>query len=98
MRTDWTSSDHNAVKIRWRAPKAAAGERRAGKTKFDTRRADWELYVKTLHEYSRQNQEPLELESTGDIENMAASLTGVITDACSESMPRNRTFRRTNPW
>ena len=87
VRTEWKSSDHNAVEIRWRAPKAGAGERRAGKTKFDTRRADWELYVKTLPEYSLQNLEPLELESTGDVEHMAASLPGVITDACSESMP-----------
>ena len=66
VRTDWTSSDHNAVEIRLRAPKAAAGERRAGNTRFDTRRADWELYVKTLAEYSRQQLEPLELESAGD--------------------------------
>ena len=98
VRTDWTSSDHNAVEIRLRAPKAAEGERRAGNTRSDTRRTDWELYLKTLAEYSRQQLEPLELESAGDVEHVAATLTGVISDACSESMPRKRTFRRSNPW
>ena len=98
VRTDWMSSDHNAVVIRLSSPKAAAGERRAGNTRFDTRRADWEQYATTLAEHSRQQLEPLELGSAGDFVHMAATLSGVISDACSESMPRKRTFWRSNPW
>ncbi|CAK9834251.1 Retrovirus-related Pol polyprotein from type-1 retrotransposable element R1 (Fragment), partial [Anthophora retusa] len=98
VRCDWASSDHNAVEIRLMAPKAVGSEQSAEKPRFNTRRADWDLYSAKLSDLSRSRLEGIELDSPEKVESLASQLTGAIVDACSEAMPRKRKFRKSNPW
>jgi len=50
---EWTSSDHNSVDIRVRVPRAADNKRGERTGRFDTRRADWDLFSGNLRDLSR---------------------------------------------
>lgn len=98
VRSDWTTSDHRALDVRLQVPKAATGDRVIGPSRFATRRADWERFAEILTALSRDRLEGLVVDSAEDVETMATTLTSVLTDACVESMPRKKRFRKSNPW
>lgn len=98
VRTDWSTSDHRALDIRLRVPKAAGSEQSSGPRRFNTRKADWERFDEILKTLSRDRLEVLDLNSAEDVERMATTLTEVLTNACSQSMPRRVRFRKSNPW
>lgn len=98
VRDDWTTSDHNALDIRLRVPKAAVHDGLPETSRFNVKRADWDRFTQTLTELSGTRLEGLPLTSTLEVETMARTLTGVLTDACTESMPRRKHFRKSNPW
>lgn len=98
VREGWTTSDHNALDIEMRVPKAAGNDERPRTSRFDANRADWDRFAQILTDLSGTRLEGLPLESSGDVETMAGAVTSVLMDACAESMPRKRLFRRSNPW
>lgn len=98
VREDWTTSDHRAVDIRLRVPRAGGSDRRAATTRFDTRRANWERFADDLVQMSQLRLEVLDLTSSISVEHMARELSDVLLHACSAAMPRNRQFRKSNPW
>lgn len=98
VRCDWVTSDHRAVDISLGVQRAKAVEQGSAGTRFDIRRADWERYAESLADLSKSRLEGLRLESAEDVQGMACTLTGVITDACTAAMPRKRIFRKSNPW
>ena len=97
VRRGWTSSDHNAIEIRIAAP-STSEEPQTETNRFNTDKADWKKFAKSLTDRSRTELEPLKLRSIDEVEAMAESLTGVLINACQESMPRKRRFRKSNPW
>ena len=103
VRDSWTTSDHNAIDIRLQVPKCRAqergrNERTVQRQRFNTRKADWEKFVETLNRSSANRLEALPLTNIGVVEHMASTLTSVLYEACTESMPRKRRFRASNPW
>jgi len=98
VRQEWTSSDHNSVDIRVRVPRVAGNERGGRTGRFDTRRADWDLFSGSLRDLSRSRLEVLGLQSAEEVEFIAQELTVVLQKACESSMPRKRRFRKSNPW
>lgn len=98
VRPSWSTSDHRAIDIRLEVPKAAVGNRGCGLERFNTRRADWDRFAEILTALSGARLEGLALDSAQDVEIMARTLTGVLTEACTESMPRKVRFRKSNPW
>ncbi|KMQ90177.1 reverse transcriptase [Lasius niger] len=97
VRCDWTTSDHNSVDIRLRVPRGRGGGGTAN-TRFDIRRADWERFSESLADLSRSRLEVLGLQSAEDVEEMANTLTIILNEACTASMPKKRHFRKSNPW
>lgn len=98
VREDWSTSDHRALDIRLRLPKAVGNSHSSGPRRFNTRKADWERFDEILKTLEGSRLEALELNSAFDVEKMAKTLTEVLTDACTESMPRKIRFRKSNPW
>lgn len=98
VREDWTQSDHNAIDIRLRIPRVEGNDGRSETSRFNVKRADWDLFSETLTNLSENRLDGLPLTSAAEVEVMAEALTGVIVDACTESMPRKKLFRKSNPW
>lgn len=98
VQEDWTSSDHNALVITLRVPKATGNDQSLGPTRFNIKKANWERFSEILTDQSRSRLEVLELEAREDVDRMAESLTSVIIEACEGSMPRKKRFRKSNPW
>lgn len=98
IRDNWTTSDHNAVDIRLRAPTAVANAEGAVARRFNVKRADWDLFASALIRLSETRLQGLPLSSVEEVETMAKTLTEVLTGACTESMPRKVCYRKSNPW
>ena len=103
VRDSWTTSDHNAINIRLQVPKGGAqgsnriNQRTVQSQRFNTRKADWDRFVKTLNRLSANRLEPLALTNKEEVETMARTLTSVLYEACTVSMPQKRRFRASNP-
>lgn len=98
VRTEWTTSDHRALDIRIRVPRAGNGDRRAANMRFNVRRADWERFAESLLDLSGSRLEMLDMSSASRVEIAAKELTAVIVEACANAMPRKKQFRKSNPW
>lgn len=98
VRENWTTSDHQALDVTLRVPKAAGNEETGVVSRFNVKKADWERFHQILADLSATRLEGLALTSPEEVESMAEALTGALTDACTESMPRKRHFRQSNPW
>lgn len=97
IRNEWSTSDHKSIDIRLRVPKRS-DDREMVNMRFDIRRADWERFAETLTNLSKSRLETIEVSSADKVEEMAETLTTVLTEACTTSMPRKRKFRKSNPW
>ena len=80
------------------AQERGRNERTVRRQRFNTRKADWEKLVKTLNRSSANRLEALPLTNKEEVEHMASTFTSVLYEACTESMPRKRRFRASNPW
>lgn len=98
VRENWTTSDHRALDVTLRVPKVAGNDEGPNVSRFNVKRADWERFSQILVALSRARLEGLPLTSNVEVERMAEALTGVITEACTESMPKKKFYRRSNPW
>ena len=66
--------------------------------RFNTRKADWEKFIETLNRSSASRLESFPLTNKEEVEYVASTLTSVLYEACTESMPQKRRFRVSNPW
>lgn len=98
VRQDWTTSDHNAVELTLSVPKAEAGTQNSSTGRFNLLRADWEKFAEVLECLSKQRLEAIVIDSADRVEHLAKTLADVLTEACTQSMPRKRYFRKSNPW
>ena len=97
VRRDWTCSDHNAIEIRIAAP-STSNDHLAEASRFNVEKADWKKFNQSLTDISASVLEPVPLRSREDVEAMARTLTGALTDACQRSMPPKKKHRVRNPW
>ena len=93
----WTNSDHNAIVFRVEASKSTKAEP-AATARFNTDKAEWAKFARSLTNISSTDLEPLPLNSSNDVETMAKTLTASLTEACNRSMPRKKRYRTSNPW
>lgn len=98
VRDHWTNSDHNSIEIELGIPSVNVESETLSRTRFNPRKADWDLFLQVLTASSSDRLEAIEISSPADAERMAETLGEVLRSACVESMPRKTRFRKSNPW
>lgn len=102
VQREWTTSDHNSIEInidiRDNSQTRETGKQHLNKQRFNTKKADWEKFRRTLIEQSIEKLANFDPTDEQEVEEIANKLTEAMIHSCEVSMPRKKAFNNSNPW